>query len=68
VPDARWLSNHLNRLSDSQIRDAFRAANYSPAEIDTYTRTIRRKSTSLIARGPTIRDLPTFNRCETYEV
>ena len=43
VADARWLSNHLNRLSDSQIRDAFRAANYSPAEIDTYTRTIWRK-------------------------
>ena len=47
VTDARWLSNQLNRLSDSQISDAFRAANYSPAEVDTYTRTIRRKIVEL---------------------
>lgn len=47
VADARWLANLLDDLSDRQIRDAFRAANYSPAEIDTYTRTVRRKITEL---------------------
>jgi hypothetical protein len=30
VADARWLSDRLKRLSDEQIKDAFRAANYSP--------------------------------------
>jgi hypothetical protein len=34
VADARWLSNLLKRLSDDQIKDAFRAANYSPEEVD----------------------------------
>ena len=35
VADAQWLSKLLNRLSDAQIRDAFRAANYSDEELDT---------------------------------
>ncbi|HET6854046.1 MAG TPA: hypothetical protein VFH46_17205 [Pyrinomonadaceae bacterium] len=34
VADARWLSNLLKRLSDDQIKDAFRAANYSTEEVD----------------------------------
>lgn len=34
VADAKWLVNLLQRLSDDQIRDAFRAANYTPEEID----------------------------------
>jgi len=37
VADARWLSNLLQKLSDDQIRDAFRAANYSPEEVDQLT-------------------------------
>ena len=32
--DARWLSNLLGQLSDEQIKDAFRAANYSAEEVD----------------------------------
>jgi hypothetical protein len=35
VADAQWLSKLLNRLSDAQIRDAFRAANYSDEETGT---------------------------------
>jgi len=34
IADARWLSNLLKRLSDEQIKDAFRAANYSAEEVD----------------------------------
>jgi hypothetical protein len=34
VADARWLSERLKRLSDEQIKDAFRAANYSPELVD----------------------------------
>lgn len=37
----RWLANLLNQLSDKQLRDAFRAANYKPAEITKLTRAVR---------------------------
>jgi hypothetical protein len=33
--EARWLADLLSQLSDKQIEDAFRAANYSPEEIKT---------------------------------
>lgn len=45
--DARWLADHLTQLSDSQIRDAFRAANYSRSEIDQLTRAVRSRITQL---------------------
>ncbi|HEY5885247.1 MAG TPA: hypothetical protein VIT88_11200, partial [Pyrinomonadaceae bacterium] len=35
VADARWLHGWLSRLNRSQIRDAFRAANYNRQEVDT---------------------------------
>jgi hypothetical protein len=43
IADARWLANLLNKLSEQQIRDIFRAANYSPADVDTFARTVQRK-------------------------
>jgi hypothetical protein len=43
IEDARWLAGLLGRLSDKQIGDAFRAANYSPADVATYTAAIRKK-------------------------
>ena len=47
VADARWLADLMNRLSDKQISDAFRAANYSQADIDLYVRAVRSKITEL---------------------
>ncbi|HUR99801.1 MAG TPA: hypothetical protein VMZ26_17180 [Pyrinomonadaceae bacterium] len=47
IADARWLANLLKRLSEQQIRDAFRAANYSPADVDSFTRTVQRKIAEL---------------------
>jgi hypothetical protein len=41
LEDARWLADRLTRLTDRQIREAFRAANYSPAEIDLLTRAVK---------------------------
>ena len=41
VPDARWIASWLARLSEPQIRDAFRAANYSREEIDLLTEAVR---------------------------
>lgn len=37
VAQARWFGSWLSRLSRAQIRDAFRAANYSAEEVGTLT-------------------------------
>jgi hypothetical protein len=47
VADARWLLAYLRKLSDRQIEDAFRAANYSPAEVDMYRAAIKRRINEL---------------------
>ena len=39
--EGRWAANLLNQLSDAQISDAFRAANYTPEEIKILTRAVR---------------------------
>jgi hypothetical protein len=51
VADARWIANLLTQLSDRQIRDAFRAANYSQAEINTLTRAVRSRIRQLDLAG-----------------
>jgi len=40
VAQARWLGGLLSRLSKGQIRDAFRAANYSSEEIGILTEAV----------------------------
>lgn len=47
VSNGRWLADLLLQLKDEQIEDAFRAANYSPADIDIYKRSIRAKIVEL---------------------
>jgi len=47
VEDVRWIHGLLARLSDRQIRDAFRAANYSRSETDLYHRALRNRITEL---------------------
>ncbi|HEV7698979.1 MAG TPA: hypothetical protein VGO43_01995 [Pyrinomonadaceae bacterium] len=39
--DARWLADLLLQLSDAQIRDMFRAANYSAGDIHILTRAVK---------------------------
>jgi hypothetical protein len=34
VEQARWIGERLSRLSEEQIKDAFRAANYKPEEVE----------------------------------
>ena len=51
IADARWLSRRLNRLSDEQIKDAFRAANYSAAQVDQLSSAFRERLNTLIALG-----------------
>ncbi|HEY6189018.1 MAG TPA: hypothetical protein VIW80_15285 [Pyrinomonadaceae bacterium] len=48
VDEARWIANLLSRLSDRQIMDAFRAANYTPAEIRMLTRSVRDRINELV--------------------
>ncbi|HYJ92344.1 MAG TPA: hypothetical protein VEV84_13620 [Pyrinomonadaceae bacterium] len=43
IEQGRWLFNQLSQLSDEQLRGAFRAANYSPAEIDLLLAGIKRR-------------------------
>jgi hypothetical protein len=51
IADARWLSSRLNRLSDEQIKDAFRAANYSAAQVDQLSSAFLERLNTLIALG-----------------
>ncbi|HEX8145510.1 MAG TPA: hypothetical protein VF553_23275 [Pyrinomonadaceae bacterium] len=47
VEQARWIGSLLSRLSDKQISDAFRAANYSEAEIQMLTQAVRARINQL---------------------
>jgi hypothetical protein len=46
---ARWFAGIVGKLSDAQLRDAFRAAGAMPFEIDGFTRRLRQKITELKA-------------------
>ena len=47
VEDARWLGGLLSKLSDSQIEDAFRAANYTPEQIKLLAQAVRQRINQL---------------------
>lgn len=47
VEQGRWLANLLLQLDDRQIEDAFRAANYSQAEVDILTKATKRRIAEL---------------------
>ena len=47
VDEARWLAALLTKLSERQIADAFRAANYTPEEIRTLTESVRSRINEL---------------------
>jgi hypothetical protein len=44
----RWIAVLLNQLSDRQINDAFRAANYNPAERKMLTQSVRKRIRELL--------------------
>jgi hypothetical protein len=48
VEQAHWIGRLLSQLSDAQLRDAFRAANYSPEEIAYYTQALKRRIQQLV--------------------
>ena len=54
VDDAQWVAGLLSQLSDQQLRDAFRAANYRPNEINLLTREVRERTNELISLRPNV--------------
>ena len=48
VEDARWIASLLARLTDQQITDAFRAANFKPEEVQTLASTVRARINELV--------------------
>jgi hypothetical protein len=47
IADARWLGSQLGQLSSEQIRDCFRAAGFSPEEVEGYTRVVMQRIEAL---------------------
>ena len=47
VGDTKWLAGWLGRLSDHQIRDAFRAANYTTEEVELLAVAVRARINTL---------------------
>jgi len=47
VEQGRWLADLLNQLTDKQIEDAFRAANYSPEDIKTLVQAVKNRIADL---------------------
>jgi len=45
--DARWMGQRLALLSVEQIHDSFRAAGYTPAQVDTYTIAVQKRIAEL---------------------
>ena len=47
--DARWLGRRLSMLSETQIRDCFRAGGYGPDDISVYSQVVRKRIAELNA-------------------
>ena len=47
LEDARWVGSLLGQLSPQQIRDAFRAGNYSPDDTEKFARALEARIASL---------------------
>jgi hypothetical protein len=48
LADAKWIGELLSRLSDRQLEDAFRAANYLPGEVAMLSQAVRRRINELV--------------------
>jgi len=53
VENARWIGSMLAQLSDEQLRDAFRAANYDTQTMEGFIQTLRERINQLNKLGPT---------------
>lgn len=58
VQDAKWIGSLLARLSDNQIRDAFRAANYAPEEVESLFHAVKNRINAINELSPAIATAP----------
>ena len=54
IHDAQWMASWLSRLSDRQLQDAFRAANYRPHEINLLATAVRERTNELLNLTPSM--------------
>ena len=54
IHDAQWVGSLLSQLSDRQLRDAFRAANYSTGQIDLLVGEVRERTNELLSLRPAV--------------
>jgi hypothetical protein len=54
VQDAQWMGSLLAKLSDQQLRDAFRAANYTPSQINLLVGEVRERTNELLSLRPNV--------------
>jgi hypothetical protein len=54
IQDAQWIGSLLSQLSDAQIRDAFRAANYTPGQINLLAGEVRERTRELLSLRPAV--------------
>jgi hypothetical protein len=47
IVDARWIGGRLGEFSAGQIGDCFRAAGYSPSDVEAYTRVVMQRIAAL---------------------
>ena len=52
IADAKWIGGWLSRLSDRQLEDAFRAANYSSDEVRMLASAVRKRINDLTHLQP----------------
>ena len=50
--DAKWIGGWLSRLSDRQLEDAFRAANYSSDQVRMLSSAVRKRINDLMSPQP----------------
>lgn len=54
IDDARWIASLLSQLSDQQLRDAFRAANFSPSQVNLLASEVRERTNELVSLRPNV--------------
>jgi hypothetical protein len=60
VEQARWIGDVLSQLSEEQVKDAFRAANYKPAEVEALAQEVLGRINALHSLpAPTTASTPT---------
>lgn len=58
IEDAKWIGRLLGRLSDEQIKDAFRSANYSPEEVESLSSALKARINALNNVSATVASAP----------